>query len=196
MSIKQFNGNYQAQEDRILFRFNTAEDAEYRFWFTRRITLFILAASTHLIEKQLEKQHQKITAKALSNFEQTMVKEKADFNVQYEQASQFPLGADPVLISDVKCSVLTVDHVNVLSLDLIMPNRANINLKLASSTLRTMTLLLEKLAAQAQWNGTPHFGDITQPTQANPLPSTSAEDGVEQNLDITQSLQGDKKKLH
>ena len=61
MSIKQFNGNYQAQEDRILFRFNTAEDAEYRFWFTRRITLFILAASTHLIEKQLEKQHQKIT---------------------------------------------------------------------------------------------------------------------------------------
>jgi hypothetical protein len=65
-----------------------------------------------------------------------------------------------------------------------------------------MTLLLEKLAAQAQWNGTPHFGDTTQPTQptqptqTNRSPSSSSEDGVEQNLDITQSLQVDKKKLH
>ena len=61
MSIKQFNGSYVLNEDRLLFRFNTSDDSEYRFWLTRRITLFFLAATDHLVEKQLEKSHSKQT---------------------------------------------------------------------------------------------------------------------------------------
>ena len=48
MSIKQFNGSYMPNEDRLMFRFNTVEDDEYRFWFTRRVTLFILAWSREI----------------------------------------------------------------------------------------------------------------------------------------------------
>lgn len=51
MSIKQVNASYLVNEDRILFRFNTPERAEYRLWFTRRITLFILAATSQLLQK-------------------------------------------------------------------------------------------------------------------------------------------------
>jgi hypothetical protein len=68
MSIKQFNGSYVSNEDRLLFRFNTSDDSEYRFWLTRRITLFFLAATDHLVEKQLEKSHSKHTAKAITEF--------------------------------------------------------------------------------------------------------------------------------
>ena len=53
MTIKQFNATYLANDDRLLFRFNTSEDTEFRFWFTRRVTLFILAATSHLLVKNL-----------------------------------------------------------------------------------------------------------------------------------------------
>lgn len=74
MGIKQFNGTYFPQEDRLIFRFNTADDSEYRLWFTRRVTLFILAAANHLIQSQLEKQHTPDVAKAISEFERESLK--------------------------------------------------------------------------------------------------------------------------
>ena len=37
MSIKQFNGEWVAREDRVLFRFNTFEDQEFSFWLTRYV---------------------------------------------------------------------------------------------------------------------------------------------------------------
>ncbi len=69
MSIKQFNASYLAPDDRVLFRFNTVEDAEFRFWFTRRVTLFILAATQHLIVKNLEQTHSAEAAKAIAEFD-------------------------------------------------------------------------------------------------------------------------------
>ena len=55
MSIKQFNGTYDQKEDRLLFRFNTQDDQEFRFWLTRFITKGILGAVDQLIQKGLEK---------------------------------------------------------------------------------------------------------------------------------------------
>ena len=71
MSIKQLNASYLLQEDRILFRINTEDKEEFNFALTRRVTLFILAASEHLVEKQLEQQHDPVTAKAVNLPEST-----------------------------------------------------------------------------------------------------------------------------
>jgi hypothetical protein len=116
MSIKQFNGSYMPNEDRIMFRFNTNEDDEYRFWFTRRVTLFILAATEHLVEKKLEERHEKPAAKAIAQFQQEAVKEKTQFTSDYQPATKYPIGADAVLIMDVKCTMLQVEGVDVLSI--------------------------------------------------------------------------------
>jgi hypothetical protein len=151
MSIKQFNGSYMSNEDRILFRFNTSEDEEYRFWFTRRVTLFILAATDHLVEKKLEQKHDKPAAKAISQFQQQSVKEQTKFTNDYVPASKYPIGADSVLVMDVKCTMMQVEKVDVLSMDLVMPGGANLNLKLTIPILQTMRLLLERLAAQGNW---------------------------------------------
>ena len=68
MSIKQVNATYLVQEDRILFRFNTQDKAEYLLWFTRRVTLFFLVATSHLLTKNLEQAHSPDAAKALNEF--------------------------------------------------------------------------------------------------------------------------------
>jgi len=165
MTIKQFNATYLAHDDRLLFRFNTAEDAEFRFWFTRRVTLFILAATSHLIVKNLEQTHSPEAAKAIAEFgkEAVQVGKVGDDNShgeQYQPSNNYPLGADPVLVMDVKCALEKQGLEDVLSLDLVLPGGANINLKMAGQTLQAMCLLLNQLREYAAW------GDVPQVREA------------------------------
>lgn len=95
MTIKQLNAAYLLNEDRILFRFNTQDQAEYRLWLTRRVTLFILAASTHLLTKKLEQAHSPSAAKVVDEFEKTAlieaIKTANAGSTDYESGVQFPL---------------------------------------------------------------------------------------------------------
>jgi hypothetical protein len=168
VTIKQLNGTYLVNEDRVLFRFNTQNQEEYRFWFTRRVTLFILAATSHLLGKMREQTHSPDAAKAINHFEKEAILE-ASKNEQttsqaYETGLNFPLGFDPILVMDVTCSLtkngeklttpaeLKKDKIDdVLSLDFVLPGGANVNLKLATNTLQMMCVLLDQLRLQAGW---------------------------------------------
>lgn len=168
MSIKQINAAYLVNEDRILLRFNTPEEAEYRFWITRRIGLFILAATTHLITKQLEKSHSAETAKAIDAFEKDALVEASKIanatSTEYQSGIHFPLGAEPILVIDASCSLIQQNagekitliaganaNAEVITIDFVLPGGANLNLKLASTMVRAITLLLDQLRQQAGW---------------------------------------------
>lgn len=199
MTIKQFNGTYQANEDRLLFRFNTADDSEFRFWLTRRIALFILSATEQLLEKKLEQSHPPVAAKAIVQFQQKTMQEQADFSVHYEAATRFPLGADPILVIDAKCQISLIEQTQVLSLDLTLAGGANINLSLAMNTMHTMRTLIDKLVMQAQWSKIKLDGDITSPSQLSAYQSAAPEDGVDIGDRDTPSDQAPlktKKQLH
>ena len=94
MPIKQFNASYLVNDDRILFRFNTTEQAEYRLWFTRRVTLFILVATSHLLTKRLEKTHSTDAAKALNEFSKQSILEQAQ-----QQAAPQPGSVQPIKLN-------------------------------------------------------------------------------------------------
>ena len=135
----------------MLFRFNTADDSEIRFWLTRRITFFILAATGHLLEKQLEKTHPKTTAKIISEFQNETAREKVDFSTAYQAVTKFPLGADPVLVTDVRCTLLEVEGQSVMSMDFVLHSGGQLNIKLALATLQSMRVLLERLVDKSGW---------------------------------------------
>jgi len=164
MTIQQFNATYLTHDDRILFRFNTNEDTEFRFWFTRRVTLFVLAATSHLIVKNLEQIHSPQVAKAMAEFGNDALQishgegAKENSNL-YRPAGNYPLGADPLLVMDVKCSLQKEGLEDLLSLDLILPGGANINLKLAGPTFQGMCLLLNQLREHAAWGDVPQVAD-------------------------------------
>ena len=165
MSIKQFNASYLANDDRLLFRFNTTENTEFRFWFTRRVTLFILAATSHLLVKSLEQSHTPEAAKAIAEFGEEAVKNEKEQREAakpetYEPAGAYPLGADPVLVMDVKCAFEKQDPEDMLSLDLVLPGGANINLKMAGPTLQAMCLLLNQLREHAAWGEVPQVQEV------------------------------------
>lgn len=172
MSIKQFNATYLANDDRLLFRFNTLEDAEFRFWFTRRVTLFILAATSHLVVKNLEQTHSPEAAKAIAEFEEEAIKANKDQKLSakpeaYEPAGTYPLGADPLLVMDVKCSFEKQGEEDLLSLDLVLPGGANINLKMAGPTLQAMCLLLNQLREHASWGEVPQVQEVATTGQTS-----------------------------
>jgi hypothetical protein len=168
MGIKQLNASYLVNEDRILFRFNTPEEAEYRLWITRRVGLFILAATTHLLTKHLEQTHTAETAKAIDVFEKEALVEASKIaNTapnEYQSGIQFPIGSEPILVMDASCSllqnkvsddsksnVITSNSNEIISIDFALPGGANLNLKLASNMVRAITLLLDQLRQQAGW---------------------------------------------
>lgn len=156
MSIKQLNAAYLLNEDRILFRFNTQDKAEYRLWFTRRVTLFILAATSHLLTHKLEQAHSPEAAKALNEFEKQAILEAAtdqnNANQTYESGIHFPLGFDPILVMDVTCAITKNDEYDDgLSIDFLLPGGANLNLKVTGKMMRAMCFLLDQLRQQASW---------------------------------------------
>lgn len=160
MSIKQFSAAYLASDDRLLFRFNTNENTEFRFWFKRRVTLFILAATQHLIVRSLEQDHTSQAAQAIAQFNKDAVElnpsaHGVSLTTPYIPAENYPLGADPILIMDVKCTFEKDGSEEVLSLDLILPGGANINLKMAGPTLQAMLGLLNQLRQHAAWGEVP-----------------------------------------
>jgi hypothetical protein len=168
MGIKQVNATYLVNEDRILLRINTPEEAEYRLWITRRVGLFILAAATRLLTQKLEQTHTAETAKAIDAFEkEALVDASKNTNLtatEYQSGIQFPLGSEPILVMNVSCSLLQDNAADasklsaikngnneIISIDFVLPGGANLNLKLASTMLRAVTLLLDQLRQQAGW---------------------------------------------
>ena len=168
MTIKQFNASYLVNEDRILFRFNSQDQAEYRLWLTRRVTLFILVATEHLLAKKLEKKHSSDAAKALTEFEkQTILESSKDQKLTpqtFESGTHFPIGADALLVMDVSCSltkngeklayIQSVKEEQIddaISIDFLLPGGANLNLKLPENLLNNVRALLDQLRQSAGW---------------------------------------------
>ena len=168
MSIKQLNASYLLNEDRILLRLNTADNSEYRLWMTRRVTLFILVASQHLLAKKLEQEHSPEAAKALNAFEQEAILEASKMAnagaQEYVPGNHFPLGFYPLLVMEAACSWAQksdsekIPHAELpsgivpgLSLDLLLAGGGKLNLQLVDSMMRAMCLLLDQLRQQAGW---------------------------------------------
>jgi hypothetical protein len=151
MSIKQFSGTYFLNDDRIIFRFNTMDNSEYKFWLTRKVTHFILISGSQFLEKQYESEHVPAVAKALSEVQQQSMKQTTNFATEYHSGTQYPLGADPILIIDARCEMSKIENKDIFSLDFILPGGSNINLKLPVPSMQNIVLLLEQLNTQAQW---------------------------------------------
>ena len=74
MAIEQIRAEHSLAEDRILLLLRTSEQEEYKLWLTRRVTLFLLAATEHLIGVTLSKKFEHDTAKAISSFQKDSAK--------------------------------------------------------------------------------------------------------------------------
>jgi len=147
MGIKQLNGEWVPQEDRVMFRFNTHENQEFSFWLTRRMVQGVLQGAQQLGVQRLEKTHSPQVAQAVQAFEQQAVSEQVKFRDSYQSAADKPLGEQPVLV--VGLVMNQVEQHTDIEFQLVTGQR--VNLSLPQTVLQLMVTLLNKLQDNAAW---------------------------------------------
>jgi len=166
MGIKQFNGEWVAQEDRVMFRFNTHENEEFSLWLTRRMVQGVLQGTQHLAVKNLEKHHPPQVAQAVQAFQQQAVAQQVKFEDSYQSAAQKPLGEAPILVIGLVMNQME----DQTAIEFQMNNGQSVNLKLPLPVLQLMVTLLNKLQDTAGWGVGLSEADPGAPSLVTPPP--------------------------
>ena len=99
-AISQMQMLFVPEEDRVLFRVNSADGMQVRFWLTRRyIQLIQRALRTHLdADPDVSAQATPDAKQAVQSFKQEQAMQGADFKKQFnEEATSLPLGGSALL---------------------------------------------------------------------------------------------------
>ncbi|WP_146182883.1 hypothetical protein [Limnohabitans sp. Jir72] len=152
MTIKQLNATYDREEDRILLKITveTLEKSthEYRFWFTRANTLWLMAQVDQRIISSLKNHHHSpAQAEEIANFQQEALAEASNFNADFEEAPVRPLGDVPQLVHQLQIGWESDQCTLILQLQ----NKSHITITLTDQLMSQTKLLLQKICTQAKW---------------------------------------------
>jgi hypothetical protein len=147
MSIKQFNGEWVCQQDRVLFRFNTSEDQEFNFWLTRYVLKGLIQGAQQVAAQALEQAHPPHVAQVMQSFQQASVTQQLNFEETFQVAKEKPMGEFPLLVT----GLLLNQQGDVVTLKFDLESGKSVQVQMNPSVLQVMLALLDKLQASAQW---------------------------------------------
>jgi hypothetical protein len=164
MQIHQLSVNYLAEQDRILVRIKSSSSEEVRLWLTRRLMLGLWPLLTKLLTAHLLKLEaagrsldsvDDSLRKMLADFRKEEFLRQADFDTPYdERAARTPLGAEPLLITDVDATPLPDGRLR-LTFNERLPNveePRSFQVDLQPDLMQGLMHLLEQALARAQWS--------------------------------------------
>ena len=147
MSIKQFNGEWVCQQDRVLFRFNTSEDQEFSFWLTRYVLKGLLQGAQQLSVQALAQVHPPQVAQVMQSFQQESVTQQLNFQEAFQAAKEKPMGEAPLLVTGLMLNQTG----DVVTLKFDLESGKSVQVQMNPSVLQVMLALLDKLQGIAQW---------------------------------------------
>ncbi len=163
MKIHQLSVVYLAEQDRILMRANTTGAAEMRLWLTRRLMLGLWPLlnrmlTTHLLKLEaagsLLDTADEDLKKMLADFRKEEFLRHADFETPYQETqSEWPLGEEPLLITDVDASPLPNGQLR-LSFNERLPGEdkpRSFRMDMEPKLMQALMHLLEHALARSQW---------------------------------------------
>lgn len=168
MNIHQLSVTYQPEQDRILARVNTTAGEEMRLWLTRRLMVGLWPLLSKLMTEhllRLEAAGSSLDAaddemkQMLADFRKQEFLQKADFETPYqENQTRLPLGAEPLLVTDVDASPLPNGRLR-LSFNENPAGRAadapaeprRFQMEMEPRLMQGLMHLLEQALAQSRW---------------------------------------------
>lgn len=161
MNIHQVCVSYINEHDRFLVRINTRGEEEMRLWFTRRLTLGLLPLLEKASQEQLARQAKPIKTSdslevqrqhLLDNFKQEAASYNGDYETPYrEDAATLPLGAEPLLVTEIKMTPLTSGDLQINILEKLGEKTRHLHLALDAQLTRGLVSLLHKGMRSARW---------------------------------------------
>lgn len=176
MKIHQLSVTYQAEQDRIFVRINTAAAEEVRLWLTRRLMVGLWPLLTKLLTQHLLKLESAGTSldtaddglkKMLADFRKEQFLQEADFDTPYDDnQAVLPLGQEPVLVTDVDASPLPTGRLR-LSFNERLPGAQeprNFQIDMDPKLMQGLMHLLDQALTRSQW--TESFAPLATPEEA------------------------------
>ena len=161
MNIHQVCVSYINEHDRFLVRINTRGEEEVRLWFTRRLTLGLLPLLEKASQAQLASQAKPIKPTdpleaqrqhLLDNFKQEAAAYNSDYDTPYrEEAATLPLGAEPLLVTEIKMTPLASGDLQIDILEKLGEKTRHLHLALDAQLTRGLVSLLNKGLSSARW---------------------------------------------
>ena len=175
MNIHQISVTYVQAQDRCLVRINSPAGDELRLWFTRRLTLGLMPRLNHVAGEQLRLHLALATpttsapsatpsalpmaqqrADLLASFQKEAEIYQGDFKTPFkEQPVALPLGAQPLVITDVKLALQPNGKIDLQLVEKSDQQALNITLAMAPQLVQGLLHLLAKALKKSQWQQVP-----------------------------------------
>jgi hypothetical protein len=170
MNIHQLSVSYVQEQDRLLLRVNSRTGEELRLWLTRRLMLGLMPAlrkavvdlaarSPHYSSSSGEGSTTPVVLpddgarQMLAEFQREAALKSADFQTPYqEQANALPLGAEPMLVTEVTLTIPSNGPVE-MGFKQTLPGQAaqSLSLSLDGGLMHALVHMLEKGMTTALW---------------------------------------------
>jgi hypothetical protein len=176
MNIHQLSVNHDERQDRLLLRLNTQDLQEFRFWLTRRMTLRLMPA-IEKSAKRLEAAQPGVAVtdapsqQLLTELKRDAFLKKTDFATPFEnRATHWPLGAEPLLITDAHLTIQPNGALEISFEDKSGPAQARTcQLHLQISLVHGMVHLIQQAIEKAEWGS---LGSSAKAPDTGPATST------------------------
>lgn len=148
--LEQFSASYVSEQDRLLLRVRSSDDAEFRFWITRRYLVLLWPMLMKMADafSALKAPGDPLTRSALAELAHGEAVGKANFSSAYQDGSLFPLGEEPILLARITVKPL---QGNTQTLSLLPQQGQGINLNLDEKLVHVLARLLQEAATAAEW---------------------------------------------
>lgn len=149
-AINQMQLSYEPEEDRILFRVNTLQTEEFRFWITRRFAFLWLKILQDHLERDPDVSVQATPEgrEAVKEFKKEQAEQSADFTQKFSPlASAFPLGEEALLAYKLSFAYKG----NMMNLTIEPKEGKGISLMLNRELNVSLTRLLLAAGEKADW---------------------------------------------
>ena len=152
-NVAQLQMSFDAEQDRLLFRIGSAEGAELRAWFTRRLVKLLWPNLVGILGKKIALETPAATPeaqRALAGLRHEAQMREADFSQPFRsEGTQLPLGAEPMLIARVDLTLLPSKQILAA---LKSQHGASIDVHMNDALFHGFCKLLEQSCKHASWD--------------------------------------------
>ncbi|MBP20034.1 MAG: hypothetical protein QF715_16995 [Pseudomonadales bacterium] len=155
-AINQMQMLYNPEEDRILFRVNTTDNKEFRFWVTRRYTFLLMKVLKEHLEADpdVSMQGSPDAKQAVKNFKQEKAIQESNFGQKFkDDPNELPMGDDIPLAFKLTYNM----REDKLHLGIQPRTGQGINLVIDRQINTSMVQLIISATQKADWT----MGDLT-----------------------------------
>jgi hypothetical protein len=161
--IYQMQLRFVPAEDRLMFRVRTADQREFRLWFTRRyVKLLWKALQQVLTEAQSLISPDPQARQAVLSFQHEQAVAKMNFSTPYQQGSEThrPLGDEPLLLTNFQ---IRPGHGKNQVLRLHPEQGPGVELAFDATWMHSFCKLLADAVRKADWDLTLRIAEHVEP---------------------------------